>query len=136
MNVAKFVPEASVMTARWMSPLVSVGPVVPKVTLLVELLKVWLLLSRSTEPPLTALVVMLAKVSVALAAPALFRVIVLPPQVEVSTPNWRAEADVPFATKVKFPFTRFMVRVVPPMRVSTAAVSSTFSRALLLMMIL
>ena len=53
LNVAKFVPEASVMTARWMSPLVSVGNVVPKVTLLVELLKVWLLLSRSTEPPLS-----------------------------------------------------------------------------------
>ena len=45
LNVAKFVPEASVMTARWMRPLVSVGAVVPKVTLLVELLKVWPLLN-------------------------------------------------------------------------------------------
>ena len=108
----------------------SVGTVVPKVTLLVELLKVWLLLSCSTEPPWAALDFMLAKVSVALAAPALFSVMVLPPQVEVSSPNCRAEADVPFATKVKLPFARFMVRAVPPIRVVAVPVSSTFSNAL------
>ena len=108
----------------------SVGTVVPKVTLLVELLKVWLLLSCSTEPPLTALEAMLAKVSVALAAPALFRVIVLPPHVDVRAPNWRADAAVPFAVKVKFPFTRFIVRAVPPIRVVAVPVSSTFSKAL------
>ena len=53
LNVAKLVPEASVMTARWISPLVSVGTVVPKLTLLVELLKVRVLLSCNTEPPLS-----------------------------------------------------------------------------------
>ena len=73
---------------------------------------------------------MLANVRVAAAVPALLSVIVLPPQVEVRAPNWRAEAAVPFATKVKFPFARFMVRAVPPMRVVAVPVSSTFNSAL------
>ena len=74
--------------------------------------------------------VRLAKVSVALAAPALFRVMVLPPQVEVRAPNWRAEAAAPFAVKVKFPLRSSIVRTVPPMRVVAVPVSSTFSRPL------
>ena len=113
----------------------SVGAVV-MMRRLVEGPKAWVLTNVSTEPPLTTLDAMLAKVSVASAAPALFSVMVLPPQVEVRAPNCRAEAAVPFATKVKLPFAKVIVRAVPPMRVSTPAVSSTFNRALLLMTML
>ena len=54
----------------------------------------------------------------------------LPPHVDVRAPNWRADAAVPFAIKVKLPFSNFMVRVVPPMRVVAVPVSSTLSSAL------
>ena len=54
----------------------------------------------------------------------------LPPHVDVRAPNWRADAAVPFAVKVKFPLRRSTVRDVPPMRVVAVPVSSTFSRPL------
>ena len=111
-------------------PLVRVGEVVPNTRRLVVELNVCELSKRSTDPPLTTLEAMLANVSVALAAPPLLSVMVLPPQVEVRAPNCRAEGAAPFAVKVKFPFTRFIVRAVPPIRVVAVPVSSTFSRAL------
>ena len=121
-------PLASVTIARWMMPLVRVGAVVPNVILLVELLKVWVLLKFRMLPPPT--VAMLAKVTVAAAAPALFSVMVLPPQVEVSAPKDKLEAAAPLAVKAKLPLFSVIVRAVPPMRVKAVPVSSTLSKAL------
>ena len=127
--VAKFTPLASTTTILWMRLLVSVGAVVT-ISRFVAVPKACALLRRSTEPPATTLLARLANVRVAAAVPALLSVMVFPPCDDVRAPNWRAEAAVPLATKVKLPFTRFMERVAPPIRVVAVPVSSTFNNAL------
>ena len=125
--VTKLVPVESAMTTRVMIPFTRVGAAV-NTTERVVALKAPLLEKVSTEPPPIA--ARLAKVRVALAAPALFRVTRFPPQDEPSAPKLKAEAEVPLPVKAKFPVTRVNARPAP-IRVRTLPVSSTPSKALL-----
>ena len=85
-------PVESAMTARLMIPFTRVGAVVNTKERVVELKAPLLEKVRIEPPPIAA---KLAKVRVALAAPALFNVTVLAPQLEVSVPKAWVEAELP-----------------------------------------